>query len=74
MPPEGFDFLRYQFALGTMLTVAAAGAEDYRSAQVLPGAEDADEGGVGVADVGCGKAPLRGWAAGLCGGGAGGCG
>jgi hypothetical protein len=37
MPPEGFDFLRYQFALGTMLTVAAAGAEDYRSAQELLG-------------------------------------
>jgi hypothetical protein len=37
MPPEGFDFLPYLFALGTMLAVAAAGAEDYHSAQELLG-------------------------------------
>jgi hypothetical protein len=37
MPPEGFDFLPCQFALGTMLAVAAADAEDYRSAQELLG-------------------------------------
>ena len=37
MPPEGFDFLRYRFALGMMLAVASAGAADYRTAQELLG-------------------------------------
>lgn len=37
MPPEGFDLLRYRFALGTMLAVASAGASDYRTAQELLG-------------------------------------
>jgi hypothetical protein len=37
MPPEGFDFLPCQLALGTMLAVAASGSEDYRSAQELLG-------------------------------------
>jgi regulatory helix-turn-helix LysR family protein len=37
MPPEGFDFLRYRFAVGLMLAVASAGAADYRTAQELPG-------------------------------------
>jgi len=37
MPSEGFDFLRYRFALGTMLAVASADASDYRTAQELLG-------------------------------------
>jgi hypothetical protein len=37
MPPEGFDMLRYRFALGAMLAVASAGVADYRTAQELLG-------------------------------------
>ena len=37
MLPEGFDFLRYRFALGVMLAVASAGADSYRTAQELLG-------------------------------------
>jgi hypothetical protein len=37
MPPEGFDFLRYRFALTIMLAVAATGADSYRAAQELLG-------------------------------------
>jgi hypothetical protein len=37
MPREGLDFLRYRFALGMMLAVAATGADSYRTAQSLLG-------------------------------------
>ena len=37
MLPEGFDFLRYRFALGVMLAVASACADSYRTAQELLG-------------------------------------
>jgi hypothetical protein len=37
MPTEGFDFLRYRFALAMMLTVASTGVDSYRTAQELLG-------------------------------------
>src|SRR5262245_10686460 len=37
MPPAGFDFLRYRFALSVMLAVASAGVDGYRTAQELLG-------------------------------------
>jgi hypothetical protein len=37
MPPEGFDLLRYRFALIIMLAVAATGADSYYAAQELLG-------------------------------------